>query len=100
VLVDTGLLVLAQSTNKNWQIIVNFTIRSIGGAGVASIASSGNFTYNKDSGNIPEGLGFSNINDTTFDTTIANTLTIDARWGSAKTNNSITTQIFNLSQIY
>jgi hypothetical protein len=57
VLVDTGLLVLAQSTSKNWQIIVNFTIRAIGGAGVASIASSGNFTYNKDSANIPKGLG-------------------------------------------
>lgn len=100
VLADSSILTLNQTTNKNWQMSVYFTVRAIGGAGVASIVTSGNFTYNKNSANIPEGLGFSNTNSTTFNTTIANTLTITAQWGSASASNSITTEIFTLTQIY
>lgn len=100
ILADSSILTLAQTTNKNWQMAVYFTVRAIGSVGVASIITSGNFNYNKDAGNIPEALGFSNLNNTTFNTTISNTLTITAQWGSASVNNSITTQIFTLNQIY
>ena len=100
VLADSSVLTLSATTNKNWQMMVYFTIRKIGAAGTASIATSGNFTYNKDSANIPESLGFSNINSTTFNTTISNTLSITAQWGSASASNSITTQVFTLNQIY
>jgi hypothetical protein len=79
---------------------INFVIRSIGGAGVAAIITSGNFTYNKNSGNIPESIGFSNLNNTTFNTTINNILAVTARWGSASPLDSIQTRIFNLYKIY
>ena len=100
VLADSSVLTLSATTNKNWQMVVYFTIRAIGGAGTASIVTSGNFTYNKDSANIPEALGFSNINSTTFNTTISNTISITAQWGSASASNTITTQIFTLNQVY
>ena len=100
ILGDTGLLVLAATTNKFWEMHINFVIRSIGGAGVAAIITSGNFTYNKNSGNIPESLGFSNLNNTTFNTTISNTLTVTAQWSSASPLDSIKTRIFNLYKIY
>ena len=99
-LADTGLLVLSATTDKNWQLYVNFVIRSIGAAGTAAIMTGGNFTYNKNSNNIPEGLGFHNLNNTTFDTTIANTLAVTAQWGSATPLDSISTEIFNLYKIY
>ena len=99
-LADTGTLVLAATTNKFWEMSVTFVIRNTGGAGVAAIMTSGRFTYNKNSANIPEGLGFENQNNTTFDTTIQNTLAVTLQWGSASVLNSISTEVFNLYQIY
>ncbi len=100
VLADTGIITLNATTNKNWEMFVNFTIRAIGAAGVAQIATSGRFSYNKNSNNTPESVGFFALNNTTFDTTVANTLAVTAQWGSANVLNSIGTEIFNLYRIY
>ena len=100
VLADTGLITLAAATNKNWELYINFTVRSIGAAGVASIATSGRFSYNKDASNSPESFGFYNLNNTTFDTTISNTLDVTVQWNSANPLNSIYTDMFNLYRIY
>lgn len=100
VLADTGLIILAAATNKNWELYINFTVRSIGAAGVAAIATSGRFSYNKDSNNSPESIGFYNLNNTTFDTTISNTLDVTVQWDSANPLNSIYTDMFNLYRIY
>lgn len=99
-LADTGPMTLFATTNKNWEMYVNFTIRSIGSAGVASIATSGRFSYNKNSGSTPESIGFFNVNNTTFDTTISNTLAVTAQWDSINPLNSIQTEMFNLYRIY
>jgi hypothetical protein len=99
-LADTGSLVLSATTSKNWQLYIHFVIRSVGAATAAAIMTGGNFTYNKNSNNIPEGLGFHNLNNTTFDTTILNTLAVTAEWGAANPLNSISTEIFNLYKIY
>ena len=100
VLADTGIITLNATTNKNWEMFINFTIRAIGAAGVAQIATSGRFSYNKNSNNTPESVGFLALNNTTFDTTVANTLAVTAQWGSANVLNSIETEIFNLYRIY
>jgi hypothetical protein len=97
---DTGVIALDTSTNKNWEINIYFTIRSIGAAGVASIASGGIFSYIKNSGSNFEGTNFSIINNTTFDTTISNTLDITAQWGAANAANSIYSELFILNKIY
>jgi len=100
ILADTGIVVLNASTNKNWEMFINFTIRAIGAAGVAQISTSGRFLYNKNSNNAPESVGFSALNNTTFNTTISNTLVVTSQWGSANVLNSIETEIFNLYRIY
>jgi hypothetical protein len=100
VLADTDPMILSATTGKFWELHVNFVIRAIGGGGVAAIVTSGRFSYNKDSGNIPESIGFSDVNNTTFDTTINNTLTVTATWGNASPSNSIQTRIFNLYRVY
>jgi hypothetical protein len=99
-LADTGVINLEVSTNKIWDLEIDFTIRTIGGAGVASIATAGRFSYNKNSGNNPESVGFFFANSTTFDTTISNILEVTAQWGSAFPNNSIATELFNLYRVY
>jgi hypothetical protein len=100
VLADTDPMILSATTGKFWELHVNFVIRAIGGGGIAAIVTSGRFSYNKDSGNTPESLGFSDVNNTTFDTTINNTLAVTATWGNASPLNSIQTRIFNLYRVY
>ena len=94
------MITLPQTTLKNYELYINFAVRSIGAAGVAAIATSGNFTYNKDASNSPDSIGFSLLNSTTFDTTVANTLNVLAQWGAADPLDSIETEIFNLYKIY
>jgi hypothetical protein len=100
VLADTNPMILSATTGKFWELHVNFVIRAIGGGGVAAIVTSGRFSYNKNSGNNPESLGFSGVNNTTFDTTINNTLAVTATWGNASPADSIQTRIFNLYRVY
>ena len=100
VLGDTGIIALDTTTNKHWQLDLNFTIRSIGGVGVGSIVSSGFFGYIKNSGTNFEGANFITINNTTFDTTISNTLVVTAQWNTTNAGNSIYSDIFVLNKIY
>ena len=99
-LASSGTIVLPSTTNKNWELYITFTIRSIGAAGVASIATSGNFFFNKDASNSPESVGFFSENNTTFDTTISNTLSVSAQWLTVNPLNTIHTDLFNLYRIY
>lgn len=99
-LVDTGVVALDTATNKHWQLDIRFTVRAIGAAGVAKIASGGLFSYQKNSGINFEGMHFSTENNTTFDTTINNTLVITAQWGAANAANSIYSDLFVFNKIY
>jgi hypothetical protein len=91
---------LATATNKFFDLVITFTVRAIGTAGVAKIATSGQFTYSKDASNSFEGTDFIYINEDTFDTTIDNTLDITAQWANASTSNSIHSEVFTLNKIF
>lgn len=99
-LADTGNIIMPNCTGQHWDIKCLFTIRAIGPSGVASIASTINFTYTKNASNAFEGENVSIVNSTTFDTTIANTLDVTAEWGAADPLNSIYTELFNLLKTY
>ena len=100
ILADTGVVALDAATNKHWEMDIAFTVRTLGAAGVASIASGGMFSYIKNAGTNFEGIDFSIINNTTFDTTTNNTLKITAEWGAASAANSIYSEIFTLTKTY
>lgn len=100
ILGDTGIINMPQCTDKHWELEITFTIRALGTAGVASIVSSGQLTYSKDASNIFEGADFSIINNTTFNTTITNTLDITAQWGAATLTNIIYSESFVLTKTY
>lgn len=85
-------------TNRSWDFQTDFTIRTIGGPTVASIMSNGTFMYNVSSDIY--GGGFSTLNNTTFDTTISNTLDFTVTWGSASVNNSIYSSIAILKKTF
>ena len=99
-LADTGAMAMNAATNKHWKLDFNFTIRQLGAATVASIASGGLFSYTKNSGLNFEGVNFSIINNTTFDTTVLNTLVITAQWDTNNAGNSIYSELFTLFRTY
>ena len=107
--VKSGSVILLDSTalglgsgiiSDQWTLYIDFTIRALGTAGVAEIASSGSFSYLKTTNGTVEGFGFSTINNTTFNTTISNTLDITAQWGSNDPQNSIYSEVFTLTKTY
>ena len=99
-LADTGAMAMSAATSKHWKLDVNFTVRQLGAATVASIASGGLFAYTKNSGLNFEGVNFSIINNTTFDTTLVNTLVITAQWNTNNAGNSIYSELFTLFKTY
>lgn len=100
ILATTGLISLPQITNKNWELELSFTIRQIGVGGVASIVTHGDFLYLRDSSSGFEGITFSTVENTVFDTTISNTLDITAQWSTLNVNNVFYSEIFTLSKTY
>lgn len=101
ILLDSGVQTLSSSiTDDIWTLSIDFTIRQIGAAGVASIASFGRFTYSKTNTASVEGFGMNTINSTTFDTTVSNTLDVTVQWGSNSALNSIYTDVFVLNKTY
>ena len=100
VLADSGLQNMDGGVNDVWQLSVNFTVRNTGIAGVAEIVSLGVFHTTKQSSGAQTGFAFNTVNNTTFDTTISNTLDVTVQFSSNNPLNSIYSDIFVLNKIY
>jgi hypothetical protein len=100
ILLDSGIQNINNITNNVFSLNINFTIRQIGGTGTASIVSLGTFHYVKTVNGVTEGFAFNVVNNTTFNTTIPNTLDITVQWGSNNAGNSIYSDIFILNKVY
>lgn len=99
-LLDSGVKTITNITNNVFNLNIDFTIRQIGAAGTASIVSLGTFHYLKTVNGTTEGFGFNTVNNTTFDTTISNTLDVTVQWGSTSASNTIYSDIFILNKTY
>jgi len=100
-LLDSGLQNLGSAVIDDvWSLNIDFTIRQIGTAGVASIVALGSFHYTKTNNASVQGFGFNVVNNTTFSTTISNVLYVTAQWGAASTGNNIYSDIFILNKTY
>jgi hypothetical protein len=100
ILADSGVQTLPSITNNIFQISINFTIRALGGVGVASIVTLGVFSDVKTANGSQSGFAWNNVNNTTFNTTIINTLDVTAQFSSNNANNNIFSDIFVLNKIY
>jgi hypothetical protein len=101
VLLDSGVQTLINNVNGAiWTLNIDFTIRSLGGVGVASIVSLGSFKYTKTNNGTVEGFAFNTVNNTNFDTTIDNELEITVQWGSTLSANNIYSDLFVLNKVY
>lgn len=100
ILGTTGLISLNASTTNIWQMDITFVIRAIGIAGVANIKSHFIFSYEENSNDKFSSKGIDTNNNTTFDTTILNTLDITATWGVASPINQIHSTVLNLNKMF
>lgn len=97
---DAGVFTMKITTNKYFELTIDFTVTKIGVGGVAELFTNGQYSYNHNAAGEIAGNNFALITNTVFDTTIVNTLTITAEWGAANINNSIQSQNFVLNKIY
>ena len=97
---DAGIFVMKKATNKHFELIVDFTIAKLGGPGVAELFVNGQYSYNQNANTQLDGSNFALVSNTTFNTTISNSLTITGQWGLANINNSIQSQNFVLTKTY
>ena len=100
ILGDTGPITMRNATAKPFILDIKFSIWTIGGAGTASLLTGGLFEYSEDASEKFNAYQAGSLNNTTFDTTISNTLDITAQWGTASPTNLIVTSIFFLNQVY
>jgi len=100
ILLDSLAEPITNITNDVFSLNVDFTIRQLGGPGVASIVSLGTFHYTKTSNGSIEGFAFNQVENTLFDTTVSNALDITVEWGAADIGNSIYSDIFILNKTY
>jgi hypothetical protein len=102
VLADTGVITMPGITgDKRWRMDLDFSINEIGGAGVASIATAGTISFRTDSSGDVVTEIFSTVNNTTFDTTVSNTLVVEAEWGNSPSDLcSIYSKLFTLLKVY
>ena len=100
-LLDSGVQSLTNAIiNDIWSLNIDFTIRQVGTAGVASIVSLGAFHYTKTNNASVQGFAFNVVNNTTFNTTISNVLDVTVQWGSNNAGNNIYSDIFVLNKTY
>jgi hypothetical protein len=96
----TEVIPLNASTGVYFEIEIDFTIRAIGAATTADLATNFDFTYNQNAGGNFQGERLVAVNNTTFDTTILNQLEITAQFSSTSANNSIETILSSLTKTY
>ena len=97
---DAGIFTMKISTNKYFELVIDFTVTKIGGAGIAELFVNGQYSYNHNAAGELSGNNFALISNTTFDTTVTNILSITAQWGLVNAANSIQSQNFVLNKIY
>jgi len=83
--------------NIPFEISIDFVFRSIGGAGVAAVISSGSMTYTDGT---YKGITIGSLSDNTFDTTISNTLSVIGTFVGSPGTDAITSTTFLLSKIF
>lgn len=100
VIADAGVFQMKITTNKFFELIIEFTITKIGGLGVAELFVNGQYSYNQNANTNLDGVNFALISNTTFDTTINNVLSITAQWGASNVANKIQSQNFVLNKVF
>ena len=100
VIADAGVFQMKLTTDKHFELVIEFTVTKIGGLGVAELFANGQYSYNQNANSNIDGINFALIDSTDFNTTVDNALSITAQWGSANVANKIQSQNFVLTKVY
>ena len=89
VLAEFPAIQLTNAPGEFFEAELDFSIRSLGGPGVASISTNIDFTYGDQGANSWRGERACVVNSTTFDTTVDSELVITAQFSDANPNLNI-----------
>jgi len=84
-------------TNRYFELEIDFSVRTTGIAGVASIVTNGSFDY-YNTNNLKKGTGINNVNNTTFNTEIDNTLSVT--YATTEASVDFTCSIASITKFY
>ena len=84
-------------TNRYFELEIDFAVRSTGVAGIASIVTNGSFDY-YNTNNLKKGTGINNVNSTTFNTKIDNTLSVT--YATTEASLDFTCDIATITKFY
>ncbi len=93
-------LILTSAVAEHFELEADFAIRTLGGAGVASLSTNFDFTYSDGGTTTFRGDRIVSINSTTFNTTVSNTLSITVQFDNASSANSIQVIQGILTKVY
>jgi len=97
-LLDTGAIVTGTTSGKVWEFECDFTVRSLGGAGVGSIVTNGSFNYTQDTQMDYAGFSAHLLNNTTFYTDQSNVIRVTVEFSNGAS--SIITDMARMTQEY
>jgi hypothetical protein len=97
--IATQVIPLVGVVGQHFEIEIDYVILATGGAGVASIATNWDFTYSDSGAGQFRGDRYCYIDNTTFNTTVANTLGLTATFSTASANNRIQTLMMYIRQM-
>jgi hypothetical protein len=100
-LADTGMFNYNTSGSElTFDLELTFVIRNVGGTGTAEILTKGFLRTIKNSNLSVNGYSFEYTNNTTFNTTIANTLDITVQWDQNVPTDIFYTDILVLNKVF
>lgn len=86
-------------TGQHFETEIDFTIRNVGGPGVANLAMNWEFTYSDTTTTNFRGDRLTVVDGANFNTTISNTFELTAQFSTNSANNSMQTQLCYLTKI-
>ena len=96
---STFVVPLNSTSNQFFELEGDISVRQLGGAGLGQISTNFDFTFS-DTVTFLRGNRQCNVNSTTFNTTISNTLDVSAEFSSNNANNRIQTLQAILNRTY
>lgn len=100
VLMDLRNVILKEATNKMYNLEFTFTVRSIGGSGVASIFTTGTLNYTGEASKLAIGVYEAELKTSGFTTLVNNRFDVIAEWSSTELGNQINSETMTFYKVY
>ena len=97
---DLRHVILEAVIDRMYNLEFTFTVRAIGGSGVASVYTTGILNYAGEASKLAVGLYEAELKSSGFTTLVNNRFDVTAEWSSTEVGNRVNSQTMNFYKIY